>query len=56
MVWGIFRTKKGVSWEGHLSGATIGFVLSIILLKKGPQKKYDWDEEDNQDSINYIYP
>lgn len=58
MVWGIFpeTVKKGVSWEGHLSGATIGFILSIILLKKGPQKKkYDWDEEDNQDSINYIY-
>ena len=58
MVWGIFpeTVKKGVSWEGHLSGTIVGFVLSIILLKKGPQKKkYDWDEEDNQDSINYIY-
>ena len=58
MVWGIFpeTVKKGVSWEGHLSGAIIGFILSITLLKRGPQKKkYDWDDEDNEDSENYIY-
>ena len=58
MVWGIFpeTVKKGVSWEGHLSGAIVGFILSIILLKKGPQKKkYEWDDEDNEDSENYIY-
>ena len=48
MVWGIFpeTVKKGVSWEGHLSGAIIGFILSIVFLKKGPQrKKYEWEEE-----------
>ena len=27
--------KKLVSWEGHLSGAIIGFILSIVFLKKG---------------------
>tara|TARA_B100000902_G_scaffold50561_1_gene57304 strand:- start:293 stop:946 length:654 start_codon:yes stop_codon:yes gene_type:complete len=59
MVWGIFpeTVKKGVSWEGHLSGAIIGFILSIILLNKGPQKKkYEWEtEEDENKDDNYIY-
>ena len=60
MVWGIFpeTVKKGVSWEGHLSGAITGLVLSIVLLKKGPQKKeYDWGEDDDNSDNNekYIY-
>ena len=59
MVWGIFpeTVKKGVSWEAHLSGAIIGLILSIIFLKKGPQrKKYEWgDEGDEGDEEGYIY-
>ena len=55
MVWGIFpeTVKPGVSWEAHLSGAIIGFILSIIFIKKGPQKKkYEWDDDENE---KYIY-
>ena len=55
MVWGIFpeTVKKGVSWEAHLSGSIMGFILSIIFIKKGPQrKKYDWEDEED---IEYIY-
>ena len=62
MVWGIFpeTVKKGVSWEAHLSGAIVGFILSIIFLKKGPQKKkYEWEDEtfddNNDEDGNYIY-
>ena len=60
MGWGIFpeTVKKGVSWEAHLSGAIVGLILSIILIKKGPQrKKYNWeeDEEINDDEATYIY-
>ena len=57
MVWGIFpeTVKKGVSWEAHLSGAIIGLILSIVLLKTGPQrKKYEWDEEDEEEYIYHI--
>tara|TARA_Y100001968_G_C19382357_1_gene731003 strand:- start:126 stop:788 length:663 start_codon:yes stop_codon:yes gene_type:complete len=61
MVWGIFpeTVKKGVSWEAHLSGAIIGLLLSIVLMKKGPQKKkYEWEDEnedENEDESTYIY-
>ena len=57
MVWGIFpeTVKKGVSWEGHLSGAIVGFLVAIIFIKQGPQrKKYDWEEDENQYE-EYIY-
>ena len=47
----VYIVKPGVSWEAHLSGAIIGFVLSIFFLKKGPQKeKYEWEDEDNEDN------
>jgi len=60
MVWGIFpeTVKPGISWEAHLSGSIVGFILSIIFLKKGPQKKkYEWedDEENDEDNEKYIY-
>ena len=63
MVWGIFpeTVKKGVSWEAHLSGAIIGFMNSIIFIRKGPQKKkHDWEDEEDEDNNtdleeNYVY-
>ena len=58
MVWGIFpeTVKKGVSWEAHLSGAVVGLICSIIFIKKGPQrKKYDWDDDIDEDNSEYIY-
>ena len=58
MVWGIFpeTVKKGVSWEAHLSGSIIGLLCSIIFIKRGPQrKKYDWEDEDDDDNAKYIY-
>lgn len=29
IVWGIFPTRQGVSWEGHLSGAVIGVLVAM---------------------------
>lgn len=46
MIWYIFPTKEGVSWEGHLSGLIIGLIFSIKFKrsrKKTPQ--YDWEKE-----------
>ena len=52
MVWGIFPWQEyRVSWEGHLSGTIVGFVLAIIYRKKGPQKPVKvWEEEEEEDS------
>ena len=38
MFWYVFPIKDGVSWEGHLSGLSVGFVLAVLYRKIGPQK------------------
>jgi membrane associated rhomboid family serine protease len=48
MIWGIFPTARGVSFEYHLFGAGIGVLLAFLL--KGldpppPEKKYSWEGE-----------
>jgi len=46
MFWGIFPQKAGISWEGHLSGMTIGVILAVIYRQKGPQgPKYQYEIE-----------
>jgi membrane associated rhomboid family serine protease len=48
MVWHVFPWEafNKVSWEGHLSGAIVGFVLSVLFRKQGSQKPIVvWDEE-----------
>ena len=53
IVWGIFpwQEHQRISWEGHLAGAIVGFVLAIVYRKKGPQKPVKvWEEEDEEDS------
>lgn len=49
MIWGIFPTRPDVSFEYHLFGAGIGFLLAFLL--KGldpspPERKYSWEVED----------
>ncbi|HKA41915.1 MAG TPA: rhomboid family intramembrane serine protease [Burkholderiales bacterium] len=47
MVWGVLPIEPGVSWEFHLAGALIGFMLAIALrhLDIPPRKRYDWEGE-----------
>jgi membrane associated rhomboid family serine protease len=47
LVWGILPIKKQVSWEGHLFGALTGIAAAIIFRKKDPYKRYDWEDEDD---------
>ena len=48
MIWGIFPTEPGVSFESHFFGAVIGVLCAIIFRKvdaKPPEKRYDWEGE-----------
>lgn len=47
LVWYIFPTEQGISWEGHLAGSITGLILAIftknIIYKP---KLYAWEQED----------
>jgi membrane associated rhomboid family serine protease len=48
MVWGVFPSAPGVSYESHLSGAILGVALALLLRKMDrppPEKKYSWEDE-----------
>jgi Uncharacterized membrane protein (homolog of Drosophila rhomboid) len=52
-VWSIFPITElvdpSISWEGHLSGAISGLLLSVFFRKQGPQKPPEsWDEAGNE--------
>jgi membrane associated rhomboid family serine protease len=50
MVWGIFPTDPGISYEYHLAGAALGVLLAFILRNfdgKPQVKHYDWQDEDD---------
>ncbi len=62
MIWGIFPTKKEISFEGHLAGFIAGIVLAINYRKYGPvRKKTSWEieeenvekEPDNSPEVNF---
>lgn len=50
LVWGVLPLKKGISWEGHLFGALTGIAAAIIFRKKDPYKRYDWEDEDDENN------
>lgn len=39
MIWYVFPVKEGMSWEGHLSGFVVGFILAFLFRKKGIVKE-----------------
>lgn len=39
MIWYILPVKDNISWEGHLSGFTVGFLFSIFFKNKGIVKQ-----------------
>lgn len=46
LLWYLFPIDPTISWEGHLSGFLVGFVLALIF-KKNPieNKKFEWEKE-----------
>ena len=56
MIWHVFpwQVQDPISWEGHLAGGIIGFVLSICYRNEGPQKPViKWDDEEDE-SLDYL--
>ncbi|MCK5662394.1 MAG: rhomboid family intramembrane serine protease, partial [Thiotrichaceae bacterium] len=54
MIWGIFPSKPDISFESHFFGAVIGIVLAILLRNydpHSPEKKYSWEDEDDDDTV-----
>lgn len=50
MVWYVLPVDDKISWEGHLSGAIAGFVLSLFFKKEVLQPiRYRWEQEDYEE-------
>jgi membrane associated rhomboid family serine protease len=50
LLWGIFPLREGISWESHLVGALVGFILAVFYRHHGPQrKKYQWEKESEEE-------
>ena len=50
LVWGLFPIEEKISWEGHVSGALAGILLSWWFRNEGPPKEvyqYELEEENN---------
>jgi len=57
MIWGIFPHESGISYETHFFAAMFGIILAILLRNYDsylPEKKYDWEGDDNdEDDVEY---
>lgn len=55
-VWYIFPIEDGISFEGHLSGAIVGFTLAVLFRKTEPtiyikEKEYFKDDTEEDDPL-----
>ena len=47
LIWYVLPIDENISWEGHLSGFVIGFVLALIYKKQGPQpEKFEYSKNE----------
>lgn len=47
LLWYVFPIDPKISWEGHLSGFFVGFLLAVLIKSRvEPEKKYKWEQED----------
>lgn len=52
LIWGVLPGMKGISWESHLFGGLVGILTAFIFKRSDPYKKYDWEDEPDQDDSN----
>lgn len=50
MVWGVLPLDPAISWEYHLFGAVWGLILSFVYRKSDPYSRYDWEDDEEEDS------
>ncbi len=50
LVWGVLPIDKTISWEGHLFGSFTGILCAFLFRKQDPPKKYDWEDEPDDDN------
>jgi membrane associated rhomboid family serine protease len=55
MIWGVLPSRPHISWELHLSGALMGFILAFVFRKSDriPVKRYAWEYDE---SVPEWYP
>lgn len=48
MVWGVLPIRPRMSWELHLAGAVLGFMMALLYRHwdRVPVKRYDWEDDD----------
>lgn len=55
MIWGVFPTEKGVSFESHFFGGVMGVACAVIFRRSDPvpsKKRYSWEfEEAGEDPV-----
>lgn len=56
LLWYIFPTKEGISWEGHLGGFLTGIALAFFIKASTPStKKYAWEHENyNEEEDKFL--
>jgi membrane associated rhomboid family serine protease len=53
LVWGVLPIEPDISFESHLSGALIGVGLAFAFRNYDPPEKYEWEETDEDDGLDY---
>jgi membrane associated rhomboid family serine protease len=59
LLWYLFPIDPKISWEGHLSGFIVGFVLALIFRRNPVEnKKFEWEKdsyiEEEDEFMNYF--
>lgn len=52
MIWGIFPTEPGVSFESHFWGAVMGLVAAVLFRRADPappRRRYRWEYEEGDE-------
>lgn len=54
LIYGIFPTKEGISWESHLIGLMVGLFAALFFKKKDIYKRYDWEDETLKEDVRTL--